>query len=102
MTKPCPKEYLSTRHKFFMQKKSRYLFFICTFLSVKWILKSHASDLLKVQGLPGFDCVVFPSCNDGNVFLQTIFQISCQFCSALSDMSPVFLKGCCCPQSPMQ
>ena len=78
--KLCPEEYLSTRHKFFMQRKITYLFFICTFLSVKRILKSPESDLLKVHGLPRFDCLVIPYYNDGNVIPHSIFQTSCQFC----------------------
>lgn len=91
--KPCPEGYLSTRHKFFMQRKIMCLFFICIFLSVKRILKSPESDLLKVHGLPRFDCLVIPYYYDGNVIPHSIFQTSCQFCLALSDMSPFFLRG---------
>jgi len=100
--KPCSEGYLSTKHKFFMWKKIMYLVFICTFLSVKRILKSPESNLLKVQGLPRFDCPVISYYCDGNVIPQSIFQTSCQFLLALSDMSPSFSGGYCCPLSPLE
>lgn len=71
-------------------------FFVGTFPSVKRILKSPESDLLKVQGLPRFDCLVIPYYNDSTVIPHGIFQRSCQFCVTLSDKLCFLPGGCCC------
>lgn len=100
--KPCPEKYFGKRNNFFMKKKNNYLFCICTFLSVKRILKSTERDLLKMCGLSMFDCFVSLVLQWCQRYFREYFSSQLPVLLRFLRCVTFFLKGCCQTLSPFE